>query len=75
MLASVYLAVLQRRLIRARAGLTGKALPVRVRCSILLKCRVMRESTSSSERKHAIALTGKEAVEAWTLRRRERRAR
>jgi hypothetical protein len=75
MLASVYLAVLRRRLIRARAGLTGKALPVRVRCSILLRGRVMRESTSSSERKHAIALTGKEAVEAWTLRRRERRGR
>jgi hypothetical protein len=75
MLASVYLAVLRRRLIRARAGLTGKALPVMVRCSILLTCGVTRESTSSSHTKHAIAPSGKEAVEAWNLRRRERRGR
>jgi hypothetical protein len=75
MLASVYLAVLRRRLIRARAGLTGKALPVMVRCSILLRCRVKRECISSSHTKHAIAPSGKEAVEPWKLRRRERRAR
>jgi hypothetical protein len=35
----------------------------------------MRECTSSGERKHAIALSGEEAEEAWKLRRRERRGR